>query len=414
MPNQPNSSGSTPPHPPPRPAPTVAPSNTPPHRAAPVPPAQPPLPHHLPSNSCGTPDFERYGIDDEGGGYLWHTTDERFRADLNPNEPNRFGWVVEVNPWLPGSMPIKRTSLGRMKHEGAVVTTSPSGQTVVYMGDDERFEYVYKFVSAGGWRDLLAEGRSPLDEGTLYVARYDDDGTGEWLPLIWGEGPLTPENAFADQGDVLIRTRAAADALGATPMDRPEWATVHPTREIFMTFTNNTEREEPDAANPRVENAYGHILRWVEADRDVGATSFTWEVFILAGAGTGTGDGSSIEADDAFGSPDGLWADPDGRIWIQTDGTQPIPCNNQMLGADPWTDEVRRFLVGVPGCEVTGVTTTGDRRTMFLNIQHPGTEGTPEDPTAESGWPDHDPAGASPLRDRDHPQGRRRRDRHLS
>jgi secreted PhoX family phosphatase len=337
--------------------------------------------------------FDSYGITEEGFGYRWAATDERFRADLHPNEPNRHGWVVEVNPWVPGSVPVKRTALGRIKHEGAAHTVNSEGRVVVYMGDDERFEYVYKFVSAGPWRELLDAGTSPLDEGTLYVARFDEDGRGAWLPLVWGEGPLTAANGFADQGEVLVRTRDAADAVGATPMDRPEWAAVAPWKDVFMTFTNNTRREEPDAANPRADNADGHILRWAEDGRDAAATSFSWDVFLLAGAGEGSGDGSTVPADAAFGSPDGLWVDGDGRVWIQTDGSQPISCNNQMLVADPWTSEVKRFLVGPAGCEVTGVTATPDQTTLFVNIQHPGEDAEPGRPTAQSSWPDGDPSG---------------------
>jgi secreted PhoX family phosphatase len=329
----------------------------------------------------------RYGVG--GDRYYWGAQDDRFVVTRDePNEPNRFGWVVEIDPFDPTSTPVKRTALGRMKHEGATVHVTKGGQVVVYLGDDQVNEYVYKFVSAGSWKSMQARGVSPLDEGTLYVARFDDDGTGTWLPLVHGHGPLTAENGFADQGEVLVKTRLAADALQATPMDRPEWTAVDPrTGTVYLTLTNNNTRTEEDAANPRATNPWGHIIRWEEARGDHTSTRFVWDLFLLAGQGRTTGDGSTISEEDAFGSPDGLWLDPDSRVWIQTDGRQPEAANNQMLAADPYrTDEtgaaeIRRFFTGVLGCEVTGMITTPDQRTMFINIQHPGNGST---------WPHND------------------------
>ena len=340
---------------------------------------------------------ERYGVANVGFGYLWGTTDARFQADVNPREPNRFGYIVEIDPFSPGSPPQKRSALGRFKHEGAAFATGRGGRAVVYMGDDQRFDYIYKFVGDRNWRSERARGRSPLDNGTLYVARFDEDGTGEWLPLVQGTGPLTEENGFADQGDVLIKARLAADALGATPMDRAEWTAVHPwTGEVFCTLTNNTRRTEADAANPRGPNPWGHIIKWKE--KNPADTSFDWDIFLLAGPGAGI-DGSTIDVDDQFGSPDGLWIDDNGRMWIQTDGSQPDGSNNQMLVADPSTGEIKRFLVGPVDCEVTGVTATPDSRTFFINIQHPGDGGFggdvagPNNPTETSNWPDGPDAG---------------------
>lgn len=327
----------------------------------------------------------RYGVGGTGFGYLWATTDERFRADLQPREPNRFGWIVEIDPYNPESKPLKRSALGRFKHEGAAFATGRGGEAVIYMGDDQRFDYIYKFVSTANWATERANGRSPLDDGTLYVARFDADGTGTWLPLVQGAGPLTAANGFADQGDVLIKARLAADALGATPMDRPEWTTVHPTTgEVFCSLTNNTLRTEPNAANPRVDNPWGHIIKWKE--KDAADTEFEWDIFLFAGPGDGI-DGSNVSRDDQLGSPDGLWIDNNGRMWIQTDGSQPDGSNNQMLMADPATREIKRFLVGPKESEVTGVTMTPDSRTMFINIQHPGNSGSTEDPTSGSSWP---------------------------
>ena len=325
---------------------------------------------------------QRYGVG--GDSYKWTTHDPRFVVTPSrPHEPNRFGWVVEIDPFTAGSVPVKRTALGRMKHEGAFVHVADDGRVVVYMGDDQVNEYAYKFVSARPWVEMVDADQSPLDEGTLYVARFEDDGSGSWLPLEHGQPGLTTADGFTDQGDVLVRTRQAADAVGATRMDRPEWTTVDPrTGMVYLTLTNNTSgSKQENAANPRTPNKWGHILRWEEAGNDHTATTFAWDLFLLAGQGRDSGDGSTIAAEDAFGSPDGLWADPDGRIWIQTDGTQPGGANDQMLVADPTrrddagAPELRRFLTGVVNCEVTGVITTPDQRTMFVNLQHPGEGG---------------------------------------
>ena len=352
----------------------------------------------------------RYGLRPNGFGYRWHEHDERFDVARHPNEPNRFGWVVELDPFDPDSTPHKRTALGRTKHEGACVTTTRDRRAVVYMGDDERFEYIYKFVSRDAIRPGgYARNRTLLDHGTLYVARLDDSGEGVWLALVHGENGLTPEHGFTSQADLLIRTRQAADRAGATAMDRPEWIAVHPvTGEVFVTLTNNSERGKPgkppvDRANPRSENVYGHIISWREAG-DAGSRSFRWKQFLLAGdpespneAARGTVQGAG------FGSPDGLWIDPRGVMWIQTDvstsalGKGPYASlgNNQMLAADPATGEVRRFLAGPRGCEITGVVMSPDLRSMFVNIQHPGEPANersdPAKPAAISTWPRHTP-----------------------
>lgn len=329
----------------------------------------------------------RYGVG--GDRNNWATHDPRFVVTAaEPNEPNRFGWIVEIDPFDPNSRPVKRTALGRFKHESACVQIAKGGHVVVYTGDDQVNEHVYKFVSKDNWRAARARGGSPLDDGTLYVAKFNDDGSGQWLPLVHGQAGLTAENGFADQGDVLVKTRLAASVLGATRMDRPEWVTVDPhTDMVYLTLTNNTSSAKVmSAANPRKPNPWGHIVRWKERGDDHTATTFEWDLFLLAGQGRDSGDGSTIPAESAFGSPDGIWSDPDGRVWIQTDGTQPDNANDQMLAANPYvTDgegspELRRFLTGVRGAEVTGIATTPDRQTMFVNIQHPG-DGTP------SQWP---------------------------
>ena len=336
-----------------------------------------------------TPGFQptalmtRYGVG--SGTNPWWLADPRFDLAVNPNEPNRFGWVVEIDPADPDAMPVKRTALGRLKHENAGFAEADDGRAVVYTGDDERFQFLYKYVSSRPWR-RYRRGQSPLDDGTLFVARFDADGTGAWIPLVPGAVP-----GYTSLANILIDTRGAAAAVGATPMDRPEWVAPHPFEPgvAYGTFTNNTNRTATDAANPRPNNAFGHILRWQNTGGDHGDDTFVWSAFLLAGRGLGTGDGSTIAPGDAFGSPDGLAFDPDGRLWIETDGSQPVPCNNQLLAADPVTGDIRRFLVGPAGCEITGWTMTEDQRTMFVNIQHPGENATdPANPASQSNWPD--------------------------
>lgn len=348
---------------------------------------------------------KRYGISAKTAGYRWHEHDARFNAEAHPNEANRFGWVVEIDPMRPDDMPVKRTALGRIKHEGAFVTLARDRRVVVYMGDDERFEYIYKFVSTRPY----VKGESTaglLDEGVLFVARFGEDGTGRWMPLVHGRDGLTEANGFADQAAVLVRTRQAADTVKATRMDRPEWIAVHPqTGEVYCAMTNNAKRggiETPglNAANPRPENLFGHILRWRESGGDAAAETLSWEVFIECG--DPRLDAANLRGNikgDLFASPDGLWFDRGGRLWIQTDVSTAVLGdsrhagfgNNQMLVADPVNGEVRRFLTGPRGCEVTGITATPDGQTLFINIQHPGEtaseRGDPRQPQAVSAWP---------------------------
>ena len=362
-----------------------------------------------------TPLEARYGINAAGFGYAWHKGDPRFDLARNRNECNRFGWTVEIDPSRPRSTPVKRSALGRFKHEGATVTES-HGRVVVYSGDDENGDYLYKFVGSRPWRQVRARGRSPLDEGTLYVASFTDDGAGTWLPLVHGTGPLTAANGWVDQADVLIRTRMAADALGATRLHRPEWVSVDErTGEVYVTLTNGSINNAAAVNSGRVANNYGHIVKFRETGSIAAPTTFSWDVFLLAGdPGYPEQGGAGVpEAQPLFGSPDGIWADPDRRVWIQTDisnSSQNLVSrgydrigNNAMLAADPNTGEVRRFLTGPRGCEITGVLTTPDQRTMFVNVQHPGEStsywntlnGSPstDDPRTVSNWPEFDPAG---------------------
>ena len=340
--------------------------------------------------------------------YQWDKHDERFDAVRHPNEPNRFGWIVEVDPMDPNSTPIKRTAIGRGAHEGAWVTQSGDGRAVVYSGEDARFEYIYKFIS----RDKIAPGgaaanRELLDHGTLYVARFDADGSGRWLPLVHGSGPLTVANGFADQGEVLIKARQASDLLGATKMDRPEWLTIdRDSGWVYCTLTNNSNRGQDkhpgvDAANPRANNTMGQIIRWRDTQMFAGDT-FVWNHLLLAGDPANEREQAkgNIKGD-VFACPDGLSFGPGGLLWIQTDvhssqlnqGELKRIGNNQMLVCDPSTGEVKRFLTGPNMCEITGVSFTPDGTTLFINVQHPGEtpsdRGDPKYPNQFSSWPDH-------------------------
>lgn len=367
---------------------------------------------------------DRYGIPTtkDGWGFRWHEFDERFDAVKHPNEANRFGWVVEFDPYDPASEPVKHTAMGRIAHEGAALSIAKDGRVVYYMGDDDyrsKFEHIYKFVSrrpyvrGGGW----AENRDVLDDGTLYAARFNADGSGEWIELVQGRNGLTAERGFPSQAEVVIDARTAGDVVGATYMDRPEWLAVHPrTQEVYVTLSNNTARGKGkplhqaeavggDAANPRAPNLMGHIVRWREAGGDAAATSFRWDVFLQAGEPTHADPlkRGNVPGGLAFAQPDGCHIDARGVLWIQTDssaqnmasGDWKLIGNNQMLAADPSTGEVRRFLTGPVGCEVTAVQLTPDLRTMFVNIQHPGEaplphpgRNDPARPTAISSWPD--------------------------
>ena len=343
--------------------------------------------------------------------FNWPAFDERFDASRHPNEYNRFGWVVEIDPMDAASTPIKRTALGRAAHEGAWIGVTKDQRAVVYSGEDSRFEYIYKFVS----RDAIAPAskgltqaqanRELLDHGTLYVARFDADGSGRWLPLVHGQGPLTAANGFADQGEVLIKTRQASDLLGATKMDRPEWIAIDQNaREVYCTLTNNSERGAAgkpgvDAANPRANNVMGQIIRWKE-DADFSGTTMHWDHLMLAGdpANARPEARGNINGD-IFACPDGLYVDARGVLWIETDmhasqmykGELARIGNNQMLACDRATGEVRRFLTGPTNCEITGATQTPDGTTMFINIQHPGENASdrndPADPMKFSKWP---------------------------
>ena len=320
----------------------------------------------------------RYGIGGEGR-YAYEKFDPRYDLSQEPNEPNRHGWVTEIDPADPESTPVKHTALGRFKHENAEMVQAADGRIVVYMGDDERGEFMYRYVSNGTW----AEGQPTdglLSDGTLYVARFNDDMTGEWLAL-------TPETTGMSIEDVLVFARLAGSAVGATTMDRPEWIAAHPHRvEAYCALTNNSKRGGDgmpvNAANPRETNEYGQIIRWRPADEDHGADSFTWDLYVMAGNpevyDNVYGGSENVTAGNLFNSPDGMAFSSDGMLWIQTDGDDSNEGdfagmgNNQMLIGNPDTGEIARFLTTPNGAEVTGLTWSPDRKVAFVGIQHPG------------------------------------------
>jgi uncharacterized protein len=431
--------------------------------------------------------FARYGVGSNTGNYGWATvipadTASNFyrrwtsevsvaggtAADDFRNEANQFGWVVEIDPYDPTLAPRKRTALGRMNHEGCWPSNFVSGvRPAFYMGDDARGEYIYKFVSATPWApadaaatDRLSIGDRYLNTGTLYVARFNADGTGTWLPLVFGTGPLTPTGfatyPFADQADVLTHARLAGDALGATRMDRPEWTGVNPrTGEMYCTLTNNNATLRPlagtDAANPRhyndprtsgtaqVGNPNGHIIRLRETGNTSEATTFAWDIYAF-GARAVRGANinlSGLDETNDFSSPDGLWfarpTNASGLVnpvcWIQNDdGAFTDVTNNMMLAAMPGTvgdgaartitntdvagatrqqatvigrnpgATLKRFLVGPNDCEITGVDSTPDGRALFVGIQHPGENGTLAALT--SSWPETQSGATSTARPR--------------
>jgi len=357
------------------------------------------------------------------------------------NEPHTFGYVVEIDPTNPTSQPVKRIALGRTAHEAAVYGTLIAGQPVTfYMGCDSRNEYIYKWVSTKGWdpADLgggIAAGDKYLNDGKLYAARFNNDGTGVWLELSITNPAIANYATFKfnNQAEIYVFTRLAADAVGATKMDRPEWGAVNPVNgEVYFALTNNSASNRTpttvDAANPRSYadpdgkkgsgNPNGHIIRWREE-----ATGFKWDIFLFGSEEDNAQSNiSKLTAKNSFSSPDGLWfSKVTGLCWIQTDDGayndevhnqllvavpgkvgdgQAVTVNNSLsgatgtqatfVGAELGETKLRRFLTGPAGCEITGIAESADGRTIFVNVQHPG-----EDTTAafwtgsapQSQWP---------------------------
>jgi secreted PhoX family phosphatase len=348
---------------------------------------------------------KRYGV--PGNWMAWGKYTDRFALASEPNEPNRFGWVVEIDPFDPSSTPKKRTALGRMKHEGAAGIINKDGRYVVYTGDDERFDYVYRFVTAARVDTADPKANADiLDSGILSVARYDSDGTVTWLPLIFGEGPLGAANGFSSQADVLIETRRAADLLGATKMDRPEDVEANPaTNKVYVLLTNNSRRkpEQVDAANPRADNRFGHIIEMMPPDGDHAAETFRWEILVRCGDPSVAAVGATFSADTTrngwFGMPDNLAVDSDGRLWIATDGNSSAATGRAdgVWGLEtegPARASSRHFYRAPAGAELCGPCFTPDGETLFVAIQHPGVAdagpaATFENPSTR--WPDFKP-----------------------
>jgi secreted PhoX family phosphatase len=373
-------------------------------------------------------------------------------SDDYRNAPNTFGWNVEIDPYTPNSVPKKRTAMGRFAHEGAWAAKAEAGKPIVYyMGCDSRNEYIYKYVSNAVWDPAdaargLAAGDKYLDSGKLYVAVFSDDGSGRWVELTFNVGPVNSGNAaysFADQADVLVNARLAADAAGATKMDRPEWGAVDPnTGAVYMTLTNNNATLRPlsaiNAANPRHYNdprtdgtaqrgnPNGHIIRWQESTP--AALTFRWDIYLFgsrASANAANVNLSGLTAENDFSSPDGLWFSRTGICWIETDDGAYTDVTNCMLlaslpgtvgdgaartitntdatgasrtqstfvGAQPTTARLRRFLVGPVQCEITGITESPDGRALFVNIQHPGEDTSAALIGEPSKYPSHWPDG---------------------
>ena len=330
--------------------------------------------------------LRRYGVGVRDWDYGWAMADERFDISKHANEPNRAGYIVEIDPLKPQSTPKKRTALGRFKHENAEVVLAANGQVVVYMGDDERGEFIYRFVSAGRYAEG-ADNSNLLETGKLYAAKFAENGRGEWVEL-------TPKSTgMASMAEICIHTRVAASAVKATTMDRAEWVAANPKKaEVYCCLTNNKNRGvKPNRGgdptpvggpNPRAKNRYGQIVRWAPEGGDHLSNAFSWDLYVVAGnpaVHKGANAGSSnVTPDNMFNSPDGLAFDRNGMLWIQTDGNYKNvkgfagQGNNQMLVGDPVTGEIRRFMVGPRQCEVTGLEWSADGRTMFVGIQHPG------------------------------------------
>ena len=336
--------------------------------------------------------FKRYGI--PGSRNNWSKHVDRYDVGKEPNEAYRWGWIVEVDPLDPTSMPVKHTALGRFRHEGAENAVTRDGRIAVYSGDDDRNEFAYKFVSRSRYqpRNRAANMRL-LSEGTLYVARFEADGTGKWLPLVHGQGPLTADNGFASQADVLIDTRLAATAVGATPMDRPEDFEPGPDGRVILALTNNETRKaaDVDKANPRGPNPHGHIIEIIEDGQDPGATTFKWSILVLCGDPGKPEHGASWHAaqsaDGWFSAPDNVSFDPAGRLWVATDqGSNWTKLTGRADGLFALEHKGRlrglsKLFFRCPvGAEMCGPRFTPDGATLFLAVQHPAADGV-------SAWP---------------------------
>lgn len=351
-----------------------------------------------PAGTAEAANYKRYGMKGEPS-YPWGKFVDRFDVTKEVNEPNRFGWIVEINPYDPAQIPAKRTALGRLKHEAATTVVNGDGRLVVYTGDDERFEYVYKYVSNGKFDAGAGLANAALlDDGTLHVAKFAADGGVEWLPLVHGQGELTEANGFKSQADILIETRRAADLLGATKMDRPEDVETDPkSGKVYIVLTKNDKRkpEQVDPMNARADNKWGHIIELTPPGNDHAATRFAWDMFLQAGnpndAAQGAKYGGAVTDSGWFANPDNLAFDPKGRMWIATDGFPDHGVHDGVWAAD--VDgagrAVTRHFLGVPrGAELCGPAFTPDGQTFFVSVQHPGEEDESNFDNPTTRWPD--------------------------
>ena len=345
---------------------------------------------------------KRYGISGKGRYADWGRYFDRFNLDKETNEPNRFGWIVEIDPYDPGHTSVKRTALGRAAHECATHAVSHDGRVAIYSGDDARMEFVYKFVTEKPYDPKNREAnRDLLDRGTLYVARFEANGKVRWLPLVFGQGPLTSANGFNSQADVVIEARRAGTLVGATPMDRPEDVEPNPlTGNIYVVMTFNERRTaaEVDAANPRAENKWGHIIEIVpprvNGRPDHAAAECDWGFFIVAGDPSKPEQraryASAPSANGWLCAPDNVAFDPKGRVWISTDGQDDAAGFNDSLycaaTSGPSRGATRCFFTSPIGSEVCGPEFTPDGRTLFIAVQHPGDGSTFDKPSTR--WPD--------------------------
>ena len=354
-----------------------------------------------PAKSADPKLLERYGYDGSDA-YGMARVEARLQLDKEPNEPNRFDWVVEIDPYKPGDAPVKRTALGRFSHEAATSIVNKDGRVVVYLGDDDYFEHIYRFVTKGTFNPNDREAnKNLLDEGELSVGKLDANGDLHWLPLIHGQSGLTAENGFADQAEVLIKARFAGDLLGGTPMDRPEDFEANPVNgKVYAVMTKNKKRtaDQIDGANPRAENTTGHILELSPPgegkDADHTAAAYKWDVFLLAGDPSkpehGAKYGEGETANNWLANPDNIAFDPQGRLWIATDGANDFNIADGLYATevDGAGRAVTRFFFACPtGAEMCGPCFTPDGKTLFVSVQHPAEDSESLDkPTTR--WPD--------------------------
>lgn len=341
--------------------------------------------------------YRRFSGIDGKPRYGWAFHHARWQLKENPNEPNHVGWIAEIDPYDPASPIRKRTTLGRCKHEGANVFINGDGRVVAYTGDDQRFEYVYRFVSAGTYDPgNRAANIDLLDDGELSVAEFTGDKI-IWHPLVFGQGPLTAANGFTSQGDVVIEVRKAADLVGATPMDRPEDIEVNPvTGTVFLLLTNNARRgpEAVDKANPRHSNLFGHIIEFMPPGGDHTAAEFGWDFFIFAGNPNESLHGAryhdDISANGWFANPDNCAFDSKGRLWVATDGAYRAVGVADGLWACDVSGEGRgltkHFLRTPHQAELCGPFFTPDDTALFCAVQHPAERTNFDTPATR--WPD--------------------------